>query len=94
MMVYSQFLLPVPGGAGAVDLAFLGGVAGDPGPSATALLITWRAYSLGLATVSGTALALHRFGARPLLDLVRRKLATSLARTRQRAMATSITVRS
>ena len=76
MMVYSQLLLPVPGGAGAVDLAFLGGVAGDPGSGATGLLITWRVYSLGIATVTGTALALHRFGARPLLDLVRRKLAT------------------
>jgi uncharacterized membrane protein YbhN (UPF0104 family) len=75
MLVYSQLVLPVPAGAGAVDLAFLGGVAGDPGPSATALLIAWRGYSLGIATAAGTALALHRFGARPLLALARSRIA-------------------
>jgi uncharacterized membrane protein YbhN (UPF0104 family) len=74
MMVYSQLLLPVPAGAGAVDLAFLGGVAGDPGSSAAALLIAWRGYSLGVATVVGTALALHRFGARPLVGLIRGRI--------------------
>jgi len=75
MMVYSQLVLPLPAGAGAVDLAFLGGVAGDPGANAAALLIAWRGYSLGIATVAGTALAVHRFGARPLLDLVRSRVA-------------------
>ena len=74
MMGYSQLLLPIPGGAGAVELAFLGGVAGDPGSSAAPLLIAWRGYSLGIATVVGTALALHRFGARPLLALVRDRI--------------------
>lgn len=74
MMGYSQLLLPTPGGAGAVELAFLGGLAGDPGSSPAPLLIAWRAYSLGVATVLGTALALHRFGARPLLVLVRERI--------------------
>jgi uncharacterized membrane protein YbhN (UPF0104 family) len=74
MMGYSQLLLPTPGGAGAVELAFLGGVAGDPGSSPAPLLVAWRAYSLGVATVLGTALALHRYGARPVLALVRDRL--------------------
>ena len=74
MMGYSQLLLPTPGGAGAVELAFLGGMAGDPGSSPAPLLIAWRSYSLGVATVIGTALALHRFGARPLLALVRERI--------------------
>ena len=74
MMGYGQLLLPIPAGAGAVELAFLGGVAGDPGSSAAPLLIAWRGYSLGVATVVGTALALHRFGARPLLALVRDRI--------------------
>jgi uncharacterized membrane protein YbhN (UPF0104 family) len=71
MLVYSQVVLPVPGGAGAVDLAFLGGMAGQPGPQAPVLLVAWRTYSLGIATALGGALAVHRFGARPLWVLLR-----------------------
>ena len=74
MMGYSQLLLPTPGGAGAVELAFLGGMAGDPGASPAPLLVAWRGYSLGVATVIGTALALQRYGARPVLTLVRDRL--------------------
>jgi hypothetical protein len=74
MMGYSQLLLPIPAGAGAVELAFLGGVAGDPGSSAATLLIAWRGYSLGVATVVGTALALHRYGVRLLLALARARI--------------------
>lgn len=71
VLLYSQLLLPTPAGAGAVDLAFLAGAAGDLGGGA-ALLLAWRFYSVGAGAILGVGLALHRFGIRPLRDAVAR----------------------
>jgi len=71
VLLYSQLVLPTPAGAGAVDLAFLGGMAGNLGPGEAGLLVAWRFYTVGGGALLGVALALHTFGVRPLVDAVR-----------------------
>jgi len=41
-LLYSQLVLPTPSGAGAVELGFLGGAAGDLGSGEGWLLLAWR----------------------------------------------------
>jgi uncharacterized protein (TIRG00374 family) len=48
-LLYAQLILPVPAGAGGVELGFVAGVSPLLTPAATAtLLITWRIYTLVL----------------------------------------------
>jgi uncharacterized membrane protein YbhN (UPF0104 family) len=61
-LLYSQMILPTPSGAGAVDLGFLGGAAGDLGDSRAALLLAWRLYTTGIGVLLGLALALRIYG--------------------------------
>lgn len=61
-MLYGQVVTPTPAGAGAVELMFLGGGAGELGASAGRLLFWWRFYSVGLPAAVGAALALTRYG--------------------------------
>lgn len=61
-LLYSQLLLPMPAGAGAVDFGFLAGVAGDLGPASGGLLIAWRLYTVGLGAILGVAIAVHTLG--------------------------------
>jgi len=61
-LLYSQLVLPTPSGAGAVELGFLGGAAGDLGTRDGALLVAWRFYTTGIGLVIGVLLAAHRFG--------------------------------
>lgn len=62
-LLYGQLLLPVPAGAGAVELGFVGGFAGTLSPGAlAALLVAWRVYTLivpaglGALLLAGAAL--------------------------------------
>lgn len=61
-LLYSQLLLPMPAGAGAVDFGFLAGVAGDLGPASGGLLVAWRLYTVGLGAILGVAIAVHTLG--------------------------------
>jgi uncharacterized membrane protein YbhN (UPF0104 family) len=61
-LLYSQLLLPMPAGVGAVDFGFLAGVAGDLGPAPTGLLLAWRLYTVGLGALLGLGIALHTLG--------------------------------
>ncbi len=61
-LLYSQLLLPMPAGVGAVDFGFLAGVAGDLGPASGGLLVAWRLYTVGLGAALGAALALKTLG--------------------------------
>ncbi|MBK6779567.1 MAG: flippase-like domain-containing protein [Gemmatimonadetes bacterium] len=65
VLLYSQLLLPTPAGAGAVDLALLGGAAGQLSGGVT-LLLAWRFYTVGIGVLLGVALALRAFGLVPL----------------------------
>lgn len=65
-LLYSQLVLPTPSGAGAVELGFLGGAAGNLGTREGALLLAWRFYTTGIGLVIGVLLAAHRFGWRAL----------------------------
>ncbi|HXE58976.1 MAG TPA: hypothetical protein VNK43_13330, partial [Gemmatimonadales bacterium] len=67
-LLYSQLVLPTPSGAGAVELGFLGGAAGDLGGAERALLLAWRFYTTGLGALLGLAIAARVYGR----DLVRR----------------------
>jgi uncharacterized membrane protein YbhN (UPF0104 family) len=61
-LLYSQLVLPTPAGAGAVDLGFLAGVAGNLGSGAAGLLLAWRFYTVVLGAMLGVGLALHTVG--------------------------------
>lgn len=71
-LLYSQLILPTPSGAGAVELGFLGGAAGDLGSGAGWLLLAWRFYTNGVGVILGIALAAHAYGWPALRRLARR----------------------
>ncbi len=61
-LLYSQLLLPTPSGAGAVELGFLGGAAGELGDGEGWLLLAWRFYTNGVGVLLGVILAAHVYG--------------------------------
>jgi uncharacterized membrane protein YbhN (UPF0104 family) len=61
-LLYSQLVLPTPSGAGAVELGFLGGAAGDLGADEGWLLLAWRLYTNGIGVMLGVALAARIYG--------------------------------
>jgi uncharacterized membrane protein YbhN (UPF0104 family) len=71
-LLYSQMLLPTPSGAGAVELGFLGGAAGDLGGRSGWLLLAWRFYTNGVGILLGVGLAAHAYGWPALRRLARR----------------------
>ena len=71
-LLYSQLILPTPSGAGAVELGFLGGAAGDLGSRAGWLLLAWRFYTNGVGVLLGIGLAAHAYGWPALRRLARR----------------------
>jgi uncharacterized membrane protein YbhN (UPF0104 family) len=70
-LLYSQLLLPTPSGAGAVELGFLGGAAGDLGEHQGWLLLAWRFYTNGVGVLLGIWLAGQVYGWPALRRLVR-----------------------
>ncbi len=70
-LLYSQLLLPTPSGAGAVELGFLGGAAGDLGENQGWLLLAWRWYTNGVGVVLGVWLAAKIYGWPALRKLAR-----------------------
>jgi uncharacterized membrane protein YbhN (UPF0104 family) len=70
-LLYSQLLLPTPSGAGAVELGFLGGAAGDFGEHQGWLLLAWRFYTNGIGVALGIWLAVQIYGWPALRKLVR-----------------------
>jgi uncharacterized membrane protein YbhN (UPF0104 family) len=70
-LLYSQLVLPTPSGAGAVELGFLGGAAGDLGDSQGWLLLAWRFYTNGVGVLLGVWLAAHIYGWPALRKLIR-----------------------
>ena len=71
-LLYAQAIIPTPAGAGAVELGFLGGAAGNMGAAEGSLLAWWRVYTTMLGTVLGVALAIWRFHANVLAFVLRR----------------------
>jgi uncharacterized membrane protein YbhN (UPF0104 family) len=71
-LLYSQLILPTPSGAGAVELGFLGGAAGDLGEGEGRLLFAWRLYTNGIGVILGVALAGRIYGWAALRQLVGR----------------------
>lgn len=74
-LLYSQLILPTPSGAGAVDLGFLGGAAGNLGSREGSLLFVWRFYTTGVGLIIGMLLAMARFGWRPIRSWFRLSVA-------------------
>jgi uncharacterized membrane protein YbhN (UPF0104 family) len=70
-LLYSQMILPTPSGAGAVELGFLGGAAGDLGEGQGWLLLAWRFYTSGIGVLLGVLLASSIYGWPALRKLVR-----------------------
>lgn len=74
-LLYSQLVLPTPSGAGAVELGFLGGAAGDMGEDQAWLLLAWRFYTNGVGVILGVWLAAQIYGWPALRQLVRQRTA-------------------
>ena len=72
-LLYSQLILPTPSGAGAVELGFLGGAAGDLGHNEGWLLLAWRFYTNGIGVLLGVWLAANVYGWPALRKLVERR---------------------
>lgn len=53
LLLTGQLLVPLPAGAGVVDAAFLGGIAGG---GSAGVLLAWRFYTVGFGVIAGTAL--------------------------------------
>ena len=70
-LLYSQAVIPTPAGAGAVELGFLGGAAGNLGAAEAQLLVGWRIYTTVLGTALGIALGAWRYHGN-VLSLLRR----------------------
>jgi len=70
-LLYSQLVLPTPSGAGAVELGFLGGAAGDLGSQEGWLLLAWRFYTNGVGVLLGITLAARIYGWPALRRLAR-----------------------
>jgi len=70
-LLYSQMVLPTPSGAGAVELGFLGGAAGDLGESEGWILLAWRFYTNGVGVLLGVGLAAQIYGWPALRKLAR-----------------------
>lgn len=71
-LLYSQLILPTPSGAGAVELGFLGGAAGELGAAEGWILLLWRFYTNGVGVVLGLALAARWYGWGAVTALARR----------------------
>ena len=71
-LLYGQLLLPTPSGAGAVELGFLGGAAGELGGHEASLLLAWRFYTNAVGLILGVWLALRIYGWPTIRDAVRR----------------------
>lgn len=71
-LLYIQLLLPTPSGAGAVELGFLGGAAGELGGHEGSLLLAWRFYTNAVGLILGVWLALRIYGWPTIRDAVRR----------------------
>jgi uncharacterized membrane protein YbhN (UPF0104 family) len=69
-LTYGQFLLPTPAGAGAVELAFAGGVAGEEGAADPGLMLAWRLYTFVLPVALGFGLAALTYGVSTLRSVV------------------------
>jgi uncharacterized membrane protein YbhN (UPF0104 family) len=67
-LLYGQIVVPTPSGAGAVDVAFLGGAAGVSA-HAPRLLALWRTFTTVLGTVVGLVLGGVVYG-RSILSLL------------------------
>jgi uncharacterized membrane protein YbhN (UPF0104 family) len=61
-LLYSQLILPTPSGAGAVDLGFVAGAAGDLGNEQGKLLLAWRFYTTIVGVLFGVFVAVNAFG--------------------------------
>jgi uncharacterized membrane protein YbhN (UPF0104 family) len=70
-LLYSQLILPTPSGAGAVELGFLGGAAGNLGRNEASLLFAWRFYTTFIGIVIGVVSGIHRFGWRAIRGWLR-----------------------
>ena len=74
-LLYIQLLLPTPSGAGAVELGFLGGAAGELGGHEGSLLVAWRIYTSGAGLLLGAWLAIRIYGW-PAIRAAGRRLST------------------
>jgi uncharacterized membrane protein YbhN (UPF0104 family) len=71
-LLYSQLVLPTPSGAGAVELGFLGGAAGNLGSEEQLILFLWRFYTNGTGVLLGFGLAVRYYGWATVSRLFRR----------------------
>ena len=70
-MLHAPLLLPVPSGAGGVEVMFLSGFSGNFGEHAVTILILWRFYTSLLLTLVGGYLLIRSVGYRAATQLLK-----------------------
>ena len=70
-LLYSQLILPTPSGAGAVDLGFVSGAAGDLGTEQGRMLLAWRFYTTIIGILLGLVFAVRLFGVQAIRKFLR-----------------------
>ncbi len=83
-LLYSQLILPTPSGAGAVDLGFLAGAAGDLGGDQARLLLLWRLYTSGIGVALGLIIGIRIYGWAALRGLLGRPGGVNVVRPGER----------
>jgi uncharacterized membrane protein YbhN (UPF0104 family) len=78
VLLHAQAIIPTPAGAGAIELGFLSGAAGDLGAGQAELLVAWRLYTTVLGTVLGIVAAGWRFRGDAVGFVVRRMRRTTV----------------
>jgi len=69
-LMFGQLVSPTPSGAGAVELAFASGVAGELGGLGP-VFVLWRAYTVALPVALGFGLAVPVYGAGAVRQVLR-----------------------
>ena len=72
-LLYAQAVIPTPAGAGAVELGFLGGAAGNLGAAEAEILVAWRIYTTVLGAMLGVVLGAWRFHSDVVSVVLRRR---------------------
>lgn len=70
-LVHAPLVVPLPSGAGGIEVAFLSGFAGDFGEHQVTMLLLWRFYTTVLLTVLGGYVLIRGLGYRAATQLLK-----------------------
>ncbi|HWC73939.1 MAG TPA: hypothetical protein VG454_08365, partial [Gemmatimonadales bacterium] len=68
-LIHAPLAVPLPSGAGGIEVAFLSGFAGDFGSHQATMLLLWRFYTTILLTTLGIYWLVHTHGVKAAKEL-------------------------